>query len=351
MRGTALTAGADELAGRIAGAVLAAVRTETGRTQEELAELMHIGLSTVQAWESGRRPLIKASFQDLQRLDRQLRADRAPVGLLHLLEQALLVDSIYMDMASTESRSHPLALLVPDRALTELLTWPLTGEPPKQLRATRAKLHIPAGVRDAVAAELRRAADRSPRDERGAMMRRQVKFLVAGNDASAEWVRTQAAEDIRAHVDLRTWSPNWPVARSQAVSSAHEGDPEPLRQFIERGLVDDAAISANLTYWAYWVGEHAAPWTQDADMIDSSTDWAGDRLLDSLVRGVVEAPYRELCIHSLWALLRQRGRLLRQPAAAEQVRKAAEVALDTGTLEISTRQRLEQVRYLAESAG
>lgn len=351
MRGTGLTAGADELAGRIAGAVLAAIRTETGRTQQDLAEQMRVGLSTVQAWESGRRPLIKASFQDLQRLNRQLRVDGAPVGLLHLLEQALLVDSIYTDMSATESRSHPLALLVPDRALTELLTWPLTGETPQQLRATKVRLYVPTGVRDAVATELRRAADSSPRDERGAMMRRQVKFLVAGNSASAEWVRAQAAEDVRAHVDLRTWSPNWPVARSQAVSSAQEGDPEPLRQFIERGLADDATMTANLTYWAYWVGEHAAPWTQDADMVDPSQDWAGDRLLDSLVQGVARAPYRELCIHSLWALLRRRGRLLRRPAAAERVRKAAELALDTETLEIGTRQRLEQVRYLAESAG
>ncbi len=273
------------------------------------------------------------------------------MGLLHLLEQALLVDSIYIDMSATESRPHPLALLVPDRALTELLTWPFTGEPPQQLRGTKAKLHVPGGVRDAVAAELRRAADSSSRDERGAMMRRQVKFLVASHSASADWVRAQAAEDVRAHVDLRTWSPSWPVARSQAVSSAQGGDPEPLRQFIERGLADDATMSANLTYWAYWVGEHAAPWTQDAEMIDPSQDWAGDRLLDSLVQGVARAPYRELCIHSLWALLRRRGRLLRRPAAAERVRKAAELALDTGTLEIGARQRLEQVRYLAESAG
>jgi transcriptional regulator with XRE-family HTH domain len=171
MRGRALTAGANELVGRIAGAVLAAIRAETGTTQDGFAERMHVGLSTVQAWESGRRPLIKASFQDLQRLNRQLRTDGAPVGLLHLLEQALLVDSIYIDMSATESRPHPLALLVPDRALTELLTWPITGEAPQQLRAARSKLHVPGGVRDAVAAELRRAADSSPRDERGAMMR------------------------------------------------------------------------------------------------------------------------------------------------------------------------------------
>lgn len=351
MRGTALTAGADELVGRIAGAVLAAIRAETGMTQDGLAERMRVGLSTVQAWESGRRPLIKASFQDLQRLNRQLRADGAPAGLLQLLEQALLVDSIYIDMTATESRPHPLALLVPDRALTALLTWPITGEPPPQLRAAKSKLYVPGGVRDAVAAELRQAADRSPRDERGAMMRRQVKFLVAGNDASADWIRAQAAEDVRAHVDLRTWSPSWPVARSQAVTSAQEGDLEPLRRFIERGLADDSTMSANLTYWAYWVGEHASPWVQDSEMIDPSQDWSGDRLLESLVQGVAGAPYRELCIHSMWALLRRRSRLLRRPAVADRVRAAAELALDTATLGTSSRQRLEEVRYLAESAG
>lgn len=350
MAGKTLTVGADELVGRIAGAVLAAIRTQTGRTQEELAAQMHVGLSTVQAWESGRRPLVRASFQDVQRLHRRLRLNGALPDHLHVLDQALLADSIYNDMAAGGAGEHPLALVVPDRTLTELLAWPLAGATPRQL-PSGARLHLAAGVRDAVAADLRAAADGYPTDERSTMLRRQVKFLVAGNEASADWLRERAAADVRAQPDLRSWSPQWAVARSQAVTSAHEGDPEPLRHFIRHGLADDAGIEANLNYWAYWVGEHATPWSADADMTRSSDPWSGERLLDSLVDGAVHAPYRDLCAHALWSLLRHRRHLLRQPRAAQRVEAAAARALDIDQLDADAARRLEQVRYLAESAG
>lgn len=345
-----LTAGADELAGRVAGAVLAAIRAEAGSTQEALAEQLGVGLSTVQAWESGRRPLVRASFQDLQRLNRRLRLNGAAPALLHVLDQALLVDSIYSDIAEGVADQHPLALLVPDRTLTELLVWPLSGQAPRQL-PRRARLHVAAGVRDAVATSLCEAADRTALDERGAMLRRQVKFLVADNAPSQDWLRDRAASDVRAQPDLRTWSPQWAVARSQAVSSAHAGDLDPLRRFIQDGLADDASIDANLNYWAYWVGEHTAPWTEDADMIQPADQWSGERLLESLVDGVVQAPYRELCAHALWSLLRRRRHLLRGPHIAQRVEAAAAQALDGGELDGDAVRRLEQVRYLAESAG
>lgn len=345
-----LTAGADELAGRVGGAVLATIRAGLGQTQETLAETMQVGLSTVQAWESGRRPLVRASFQDLQRLNRRLRLDGAAPALMRVLDQALVVDSIYTDMTTADVGQHPLALVVPDRTLTELLAWPLTGTAPRQLRSTRARLHVARGVRDAVAASLRDAADRSAADDRGAMMRRQVKFLVAENPASADWLRAQIAAEVRSHTDLRTWSPQWAVARSQAVSGAHSGDLDPLRQFIEQGLNEDDAIEANLNYWAYWVGEHTAPWTEDADMIRPADDWSGERLLDSLVEGVVHAPYRELCVHALWALLRRRSHLMQRRPAAAGIAAAAELALSSTELDADARRRLEQVRYLAESA-
>jgi hypothetical protein len=183
------------------------------------------------------------------------------------------------------------------------------------------------------------------------MMRRQVKFLVAENPASTDWVRVQVAADVRSHTDLRTWSPQWAVTRSQAVSTTHTGDLDPLRRFIDQGLADDAAVEANLNYWAYWVGEHTAPWTEDADMIRPSVDWSGERLLDSLVDGVVDAPYRELCVHALWALLRRRSHLMRRHQAAGRITAAADLALSTAELDADARRRLEQVRYLAESAG
>lgn len=347
-----LTAGEAEVSGRVAGAVLAAVRAEVGRTQEALARELGVGATTVQGWESGRRPLVRAAFQDLQRLMRQLRLAGAAPALMHVLDQALLVDTIYADLDVPAAERHPLALVVPDRTMTELLTWPLTGEPPRQLSGTTAaRLDVGQGVRDAVAGELRAAADQAGLDERGAMLRRQVKYLVAGNAASSEWVRAQAAADTRGQPDLRDWSPAWPVARSQAVSAAHGGDSEPLRRFIDRGLTSEATIEASLTYWAYWVGEHDAAWTSDADMLRSEVGWTGERLLHSLLEGTVHAPYRELCIHALWALLHSRGRLVRKPGAAARISAAAALVLDTAGLDGESRRRIEQVRYLAESAG
>ncbi|MGE0170940.1 helix-turn-helix domain-containing protein [Nocardioides sp.] len=351
MAGRTLTAGAADVAGRIGGAVLAAIRHELGATQEAFAERVRVGLSTVQAWESGRRPLVNASFQDIQRLSRQLRLAGAPPSLLHVLEQGLLADSIYADMAAGTNGQHPLAAVVPDRMLTELLAWPLTGAPPRQLRATKAQLHVAAGARDDVAAGLRRAADTSAGDERGAMVRRQVKFLVAENPASVEWVRQQAAADVRQQPDVRSWSPAWAATRSQAVTAAHAGDLDALRRFIGQGLDDEAAIAANLNYWAYWVGEHHVLWTRDADMIQPSQDWSGDRLLDSLVEGIVHAPYRELCAHALWALLRSRRHLMARPAAAQRIAQAVDLALNAVELDDAARRRLEQVWYLTESAG
>lgn len=347
----ALTAGEAEVSGRVAGAVLAAVRAEVGRTQDTLAQDLDVGVTTVQGWESGRRPLVRASFQDLQRLMRQLRLAGAAPALMHVLDQALLVDAIYADLAVPSAKQHPLALVVPDRTMTELLAWPLTGVLPRHLHGTKARLLIPSAVQDAVAGELRAAADRTGFDQRGAMLRRQVKYLVTSNQRSDDWVRAQSAADIRAQPDLRTWSPAWPLARSQAVSAAHDGDREPLRLFIDRALSSDAAIEANLAYWAYWVGEHDALWTTDADMIRAGSDWTGERLLNSLVGGVVQAPYRELSIHALWALLQKKGRLLRRPGVAGRVSDAAKKVLDSSELDSESRRRVEQVRYLAESAG
>lgn len=352
MAGGGLTGSETEVAGRVAGAVLAATRTQIGLTQERLAEQLAVGLTTVQAWESGRRALFHGRFSDLHRLQRHLCAAGTSAELLQLLDQALAVDAIYADIRIDDPVRHPLALVVPDRAVTELLEWPLTGSVPRLLHGTTARLDIPAEVRDAVAADLRAAVDRSARtDMAGAMVRRQVKYLVANNPASADWLREQAAADTRTLPDLRIWSPLWPVARSQAVTAAQLGNLDPLRRFIDQGLSHDQGIAANLNYWAYWVGEYSTVWVADADMSGKDGDWSGERLLGSLLDGVVHQPYRELCAHALWALLRQRGHLARHPQWRRRIVGATERALGTQELDGNGRRRLEQVAYLTESAG
>ncbi len=348
MTGSGLTGGTTEVSGRVAGAVLAAIRTQCDRTQDQLAQELGVGLSTVQAWESGRRPLINARFVDLTRLRRHLQASDATVTMLDLLERALAVDTMYAEMHEGPDR-HPLGLTVPDRVTTELLIWPLTGDVPHALRGSPARLDVPHGLQDAVAADLRCAADLAGDQPRAAMMRRQVKYLVADNPASADWLHTQVGAETRSAPDLRTWSHLWPVARSHAIAAAIDGDTEPLLRFIDHGLADDRGVVANLNYWAYWVGEYDTDWTSDADMTSSCSNWSGYRLLDSLLNGVVTAPYRDLCAHALWALLRHRRHLARTTGTRQKIRTATDRALSESRLNGHARHRLEQVDYLAES--
>jgi hypothetical protein len=104
-------------------------------------------------------------------------------------------------------------MVVPDRAMTGLLSWPLTGQPPRQLASARADLTAGQGEIAAAATALREAADRASGDgERPAMLRRQARFLLAQADdpAARQWAASTEARDLRAPGDLRTWTPAGP---------------------------------------------------------------------------------------------------------------------------------------------
>lgn len=110
-------------------------------------------------------------------------------------------------------------------------------------------------------------------------------------------------------------------------------------------------ISANLNYWAYWVGESSATWNTDSAMTrPAASTWDGTSLLETLLRGIVHAPYRDLCAHTLWALLLLRRPQLTSPRRLPAIKAAVSHALQTGALSSSARQRLEQVSYLTTSA-
>ena len=184
------------------------------------------------------------------------------------------------------------------------------------------------------------------------MLRRQVKFLLAKTDdpVARQWAADAELGDLRSPGDLRQWTPRWPVARSAAHVAAEAGDLDPLHRFIDQGLSADRLISANLNYWAYWAGEYPAPWNGDSAMTQSGDDaWTGTRLLGTLLRGIVHAPYRDLCAHALWALLLRQRQLAASPQRQSQIKSAVSQALQAGGLAPSARQRLEQVDYLVRS--
>jgi transcriptional regulator with XRE-family HTH domain len=343
----ALTGG-EALSGRIAGAVLQAVRQAAGLTQEDLAEHSGVGRTTVQGWENGRRPLINVRHGELARLRRLLQTGGADPHLLHLLDPALTADTVLAEISTPDPELHPLALLVPDRTLTELLAWPITGTPPRQLRGTRAYLPVGAGVREHLVTQLRELAERAPAGTAaGSMLRGKVQFLIAAHPGFREWASATFRSDLRG-TSLGDWSVQWPVARTHAVSSSIAGDPEPLHRFTAEGLATEQGIAANLTYWAYWVGEINGQWASDAEMLTDQS-WSGETLLDSLTEGIVHAPYRELCAHTLWALIRVKRGLVERPDAARKIADAIDTALADGRVPDGARRKLEQVDYLVRS--
>ncbi|MEV6281026.1 hypothetical protein [Nocardia sp. NPDC051832] len=343
------------LDGRIAGAVLAAIRRELRLGQEQSAARLGVALKTFQAWERGRIPITRLPYARLRQISRSLLAWGAAPDLLIAWETALTADDILAGLDQHTPNLHPLGMTVPDRTTTEMLTWPLTGATPRCLRGTSAVLSITTDQRAETAAHLQALAESAPDGERGAMLRRQTVFLVAEYDAvnaDTGWAADQIRQATRT-VDLGRWSPEWAVARSAAVRAASDGDLEPLQRFASNGLTTSETELANLRYWAYWVGECPTAWASDADMARPESDawWSGEILLPSLLKGVVSAPYRELCAHSLWALARARRTLVTHPRWAAAISDTVEKATSGDGLSMQARQRLEQVHYLTGSMG
>jgi DNA-binding transcriptional regulator YiaG len=333
--------------GRLSGAVLAAVRRELDTDLERFAAGTGQHIATVEGWESSARPLTAATFGDLQRLRRHLQVAGATAARLRVFDNALQADAILDDLDAPPDR-HPLGLLVPDRALTELLGWTMTGQTPRALDGLPAELAVPGPDRDRLAAALRDATEHpAASPETAAMIRRQAEFLLAGHAPSRAWVTEAAGLEQRQAGDLSVWSPQWPVARTAAISAAVAGDPAPLERFVADGLSSDAGQAANLNYWAYWVGESSERWATDVDMTRPGT-WAGHTLLRSLLDGLEQrVPYRELTAHTLWALLEQRRELLRPAGSRARVARVVGDTLATGNgVSDQARARLAQVADL-----
>ncbi|SRR5260370_11149422 len=104
-------------------------------------------------------------------------------------------------------------------------------------------------------------------------------------------------------------------------------------------------MQANLRYWAYWVGGVRPCWSADADML-ALHPYTGEVLVDSLIASLADAPYRELCAHSMWALLRLRPRLAGDPARGGRLSGIiGAVAGTAGTLSSAALRRLDQIAY------
>jgi transcriptional regulator with XRE-family HTH domain len=347
----------------IAGYVWKLIRESVNLTQLQFAAELDLDVSTIQGWESGRRPLTAVSSGDLARLRINLIRRGAHPRLFAVLNDAIEADGV-IDYAVGhggrlgDARYHPLAATVHQRHLTNLITWPLTNETPRQLldlvqlrRPRRGPVPggpvLSADERSRLFAHLFIAADAPPVDEHR-LLRRQAIYLLAFDQASdtKQWL---ADEHSRALGTARRMNDvlSWVSVRSAAIALAQAGDQEALSRFVTHGLADPDQTIANLNYWAYWMGETGEVYTDDGFMRQPGVSWHGTQLLDHLVDRLSPRTIQsELYVPTLWQLLLARPSLLdRRPQLRVRALVRVGDALDDQSLPTRLRQQLSDIAY------
>lgn len=336
--------------GVIAGSTLKTIRDRLPLTQSQLAADLGVDVSTVKGWESGRRPLGHARAADVATLRFHLQVLGATPDQLAVLDEATRADWLLERIASNE-RAHPLAHQVVTRDTNQLLAWPLTGVAPDRLGGRRAQPVLGAGQRAQVYSALRAAVDASlaePNGPRGALLRRNAYYLLAGDAGSREWLREAATAEKRRMPRLDRWTPEWVLHRSLAVSWAVAGERAPLLSFLNHGMTSDETLSASLNYWAAWCGDDPRTYHSDEFMAGDLGPWHGNVLLTSLTRSLVPTTaYMELGIRSVWALLARRPTLLDDPATATELQqRVTELLATPGEITGAARSDLQQIDYV-----
>jgi transcriptional regulator with XRE-family HTH domain len=354
--------------GLITGFLLKLIRESAGLTQEALAEQLRVDRNTIQGWETGRRSLTGTRVTTLVHVRHRLRQLGADPQLLVMLDDAAEADFVLSHVLATEpgdSRpvDHPLSRWVLKRSFAYVLAWPFTGQLPVALQPNPSPSRRgPVAPAPAVTAEerarffhhLRRTVDESLADRdldeaSGTLLRRNAYYLMSWNPSSetTTWLRELEQREERRLGRFDTWSPSWTAARSLVVARARQGDKEPLRHFIRSALSSDACQAASLNYWAYWIGETPETYSSDEFMAGDLGPWPGTTLLRRFAANLVASePLADLYVHSLWALLQRRGRLLEDdPQLAHLLAGRVETLLAEGDLSGQSRRELEQVHY------
>ncbi|WP_052746007.1 helix-turn-helix domain-containing protein [Allosalinactinospora lopnorensis] len=347
--------------GRIAGYVLKIIRQAASLTQEEFAHRLGVDVTTVQGWESGRRPLMAVSAGTYLRTRHFLLQLGISSRLLSQLDTAMEADRFIGYVLGSDCpidlATHPLATWVITRPFTDLIGWTFTGTTPSTLAeaiSSRRRGPTPTGPRLAtderrhVVTHLQSVAEQSAADTaEGALLRRQAHY-VAGFDSSTQTVEWLAVMQRAEQRRLRTgeWSPSWAVARSGAHTLARQGDGDALPQFIGVHIATDACESANLNYWAYWLGEISDPQISDSFMVELDLDsWRGDRMLRHLTDKLDPSnPYVDVVVHTLWSLITHKPELVTPQTAAPLAETAAGL-LDEGSVSSQSAKELREVLY------
>ncbi|MEV4642241.1 helix-turn-helix transcriptional regulator [Actinoplanes sp. NPDC049548] len=353
--------------GLISGFVLRLARQSAAMTQETFAELLSVDVTTIQGWESGRRPLSAVAAGDFLQLCGQLARIGAPASTGRHLREAIEADQVLATgitagAAWVNPTRHPLAASVHRWTITNLILWPIIEKTPVHLHVfvPRTARRGPMSAHPTLSAEertrfldhLSTVAERADHAT-DALLRRQAVYLLGfdGRPDAIRWLRTEwnRAGSRRPRDGNIT---ELLEARSASVALAVAGDSSYLHDFVDRmrGQTGDVA---NLNYWAYWIGELGDEQANDNFMANADTrSWAGVRLLQHLMQRIDPAsPQLPLNLATLHALVASRPSLLSShPAARRSLAGALDKLASCSDLARSERDQLAGLQYAVRAA-
>ncbi|MCO8271811.1 helix-turn-helix domain-containing protein [Actinoplanes sp. TRM 88003] len=347
--------------------MLRLARQSAGLTQEKLAEVLEADVTTIQGWESGRRPLSAVSAGDFLRLCSRLSRLGAPASTGLRLREAVEADQVLATgvtagAAWVSPDSHPLAASVHRWTITNLILWPILSRTPQHLQefVPLVARRGPTPRHPALGAEERQRfldhlltiAERARHNDE-ALLRRQAVYLLGfdGRPDTVGWLRQEwdrAGRKRPADGNIAELL----EARSASVALAVAGDGTHLHDFVAH-MTHQSQQVANLNYWAYWIGELSADQTNDTFMFDTDTrSWTGIRLLDHLLKRLDPATsHLPLNLSTLHTLIASRPTLINDaPATRATLTEVLDRLASSDTLGRSGRNQLAGLQYAVRIA-